>query len=210
MVMKPLRKLLVLPLAFLCTGCWQVVVVKKGIELYMELKEEIHYEYEGEILRAVIRCDGFSHICHCTYYHDNGLVHMDGPVMADTWHGRVMVYDTTGEKLASIVYELDQRHGTSMWFHTNGKVEVECKYERDKLHGGYVVYDEEGNTLSRTYYKHDLLHGAHYEFENWRVVFEAWYENDSLLYFTRFDQDGEIVENQGPENWRQILETQEW
>lgn len=35
---------------------------------------------------------------------------------------------------------------------------------------------------------------------------EAWHQYDSLLYFAEYDKDGEVVDWQGPDDWRTLLD----
>ncbi len=204
--MKFMRILLVSSLAFLCSGCWQVVVVRIASDLFFSDHVQREYSEDGQVLRAEIACKPLEEYCYRQVYHDNGNVHKQGPWSEYGWEGRVQEYDEDEFLVKSLSYYKSKLNGTCMYFHPNGRVECEFNCEDDLLHGSYYCMDEEGNVLWRANYHRGALHGPYFELDYMRVMHEAWYQYDSLLYFVEYNKDGEVVDWQGPDDWRTLLE----
>ena len=79
------------------------------------------------------------------WYHENGVLQLEGQIVDNHREGEFKGYYPTGELMSVGRFVKGKREGKGRIYFENGIVNVENEYRNGKPYGVWKYYDEEGN-----------------------------------------------------------------
>ena len=81
------------------------------------------------------------------WFHENGVLQLEGHVMNNKREGEFRGYYPTGELMSVGVFVEGKREGKGKIYFKSGKVNIENDYLNGKPYGIWKYYDEDGNLV---------------------------------------------------------------
>ena len=87
------------------------------------------------------------------WYHENGVLSLEGQIVDNEREGEFRGYYPTGELMSVGKFVRGKREGRGKIYYQNGVVSTENEYRNGKPAGIWKFYDEEGNMIDVRDYK---------------------------------------------------------
>ena len=87
------------------------------------------------------------------WYHENGVLSLEGKIVDNEREGEFRGYYPTGELMSVGKFVKGKREGRGKIYYKNGVVSTENEYRNGKPAGIWKFYDEEGNMIDVRDYK---------------------------------------------------------
>ena len=78
------------------------------------------------------------------WYHENGVLELEGKIVDNMREGEFRGYYPTGELMSVGSFVKGKREGKGRLYYDNGQIHVENEYCNDKPCGKWKLYDEDG------------------------------------------------------------------
>lgn len=119
-------------------SCSRDVIIEDVVERYEEGGQRVvHYYQEHK--------DGSRTWIRETWYYQEGMKHLDGPIVDGKRNGVFETYYKSGTLMSKGDFVEGKRDGKATVFYENGKVNYEGFYKNGKECGIWKFYDEDGN-----------------------------------------------------------------
>ncbi|MBQ8223578.1 MAG: hypothetical protein IJZ87_09620 [Bacteroidales bacterium] len=116
-----------------------------------ELVEDVITKHEDgsrkEVRYYKLNKDGSRTCVRETWYYQEGMKHLDGPIVDGKRNGVFESYYKSGAVMSRGEFVDGKRVGKATIYHENGKVRYEGNYADGKEVGIWKFYDEDGNFL---------------------------------------------------------------
>lgn len=116
-----------------------------------ELIEDVITKHEDgsrkEVRYYKVNKDGSKTCVRETWYYQEGMKHLDGPIVDGKRNGIFESYYKSGAVMSRGEFVDGKRVGKATIYHENGKVRYEGNYADGKEVGIWKFYDEDGNFL---------------------------------------------------------------
>ncbi|MBQ8760222.1 MAG: hypothetical protein IJZ06_02220 [Bacteroidales bacterium] len=116
-----------------------------------ELVEEVITKHENgnkkEVRYHKVNEDGSKTCVRETWYYEEGMKYLDGPIADGKRNGIFESYFKSGIVMSRGEFIDGKRVGKATVYHENGKVRYEGVYENGVERGIWKFYDEEGNFM---------------------------------------------------------------
>ena len=134
-----IRKIFLAALIFLAIfSCSRNIIVEDIIEQYKDGKSKVvHYYQEKKSGERVWIKE--------TWFYQEGMKHLEGPIVNGKRHGYFKSYYKSGSVLSEGNFVDGKRDGKATVYYENGKVNYEGFYKGGRECGIWKFYDEEGN-----------------------------------------------------------------
>ncbi len=99
-------------------------------------KKEVRYYKENK--------DGSKDCVRETWYYEEGMVHLDGPIFMGKRNGEFKTYYKSGELMSKGTFVDGIREGEAFTYYENGNVKYYGMYKNGKECGIWKFYDENG------------------------------------------------------------------
>lgn len=134
-----IKKLFLASLVFLSAfSCSRNIVVENIIEQYDDGSNKVvHYYQEKK--------NGESVWVGETWFYQEGMKHLEGPIVDGKRNGEFKSYYKSGAVLSEGTFVDGKREGKAVVYHENGKVNYEGFYKNGKECGIWKFYDDQGN-----------------------------------------------------------------
>lgn len=129
-------------------------------------------------------------------YFKTGELQMTGAFVNEGFgkkQGEFKWYTKSGVLTEHRFYDDGKKIGEHKTWSEKGYPEAIVHYKNDSLHGEYLMLDDQGNVYNKEEYKYGKQHGwSYYYYPNsTQLSSKEYYENDSLIKFEVFKQNGE-------------------
>lgn len=123
-----------------CSGNKEKVIVEEVVERHdsNNTPKRVHY-YEVEGKKKVWVEE--------KWFHDNGLLNLEGKIVNDKREGRFTGYYPSGKLMSVGTFRNGLREGRGIVYHENGQISIDGIYEHGKQVGLWKFYDEEGKVI---------------------------------------------------------------
>ncbi len=118
-----------------CVG--QKNIIEEAVSHYDNGNPKIVYYYK-------ILEDGKQEWIRETWFYQEGMKHLDGPIVNDKRNGIFETYYKSGQLMSKGEFIDGKREGKATTYHENGKIKYEGQYKDGKECGIWKFYDEEG------------------------------------------------------------------
>lgn len=116
-----------------------------------KLIEDVVAKYDDgskkEVRYYKVNKDGTTTCVRETWYYQEGMKHLDGPIVDGKRNGIFESYYKSGAVMSRGEFVDGKRVGKATIYHENGKVRYEGNYADGKEVGIWKFYDEDGNFL---------------------------------------------------------------
>lgn len=81
------------------------------------------------------------------WYHENGVLQLEGQIVDNQREGEFKGYYPTGELMSVGKFVKGKREGRGIVYHENGMISIDGYYKNGEMTGVWKYYDEEGNLI---------------------------------------------------------------
>lgn len=81
------------------------------------------------------------------WYHDNGVLNLEGPIVNGKREGLFKGYYPSGKLMSTGVFHDGLREGRGVVYHENGNISIEGNYKDGAMTGIWKFYDENGEVI---------------------------------------------------------------
>lgn len=141
-------------------------------------------------------------------FYKNGKLKKKTHYLDGVKHGRSVLYYKSGNIQQEFNYKNGEKNGWFKKYDEDGGLLQKANYKDGDQHGESKLFYDDGSLRSITNYKKSKISGKFIEFyPGGNVLMEAFLKNDTLLYFTKFTEDGAVNDNLGYININSVKDT---
>lgn len=161
-------------------GCGRKV--KKEYYPNGQLKEE--YEIKNDTANGIFKC-----------YYENGSIKKEGIYKNGRTEGLVRGYYKNGQIEWEAFYKNGKENGAFREYSEDGILRLEAHYKEGKQHGIMKRYYNNEQFETEQEYKDGVRHGeARFYYLNGRLKMESIANNDTTIYYKKYNEQGELIE----------------
>lgn len=133
-----------------------IVLISCEDKTVRRVEKVIHYHVESNLPWVVYYYDVVgkdSTLVEEKWFHENGLLSLEGKIVDNKREGEFRGYFPTGELMSVGSFKKGKREGKGKIYFENGVVNCENEYRDGKPYGIWKYYDEAGNFIDIREYK---------------------------------------------------------
>ena len=154
--------------------------------------EKIYYP-SGELKEKIALKDGLKNGEFKSYY-KSGQTEQEGIYVNDKREGVFTWYYENGQIDTKVNFVNNVENGELLNYYKTGILKSKGNFNNGKQDGLTIFYYPDGKIKSETEYRNGVIDGSFKEYyTNGQLLMYAIYEKDSVLYFEKYDENGNFL-----------------